>query len=64
MYLCIYSLMLSIGLFEPSYMHYENDRPNKTKNPFGEPNLADMVEKAIRVLQKSHNGYFLFVEGK
>ena len=49
------------GLFELEHMQYDIDRENDT---FGEPSLADMVEKTIRILQRSANGYFLFVEGK
>ena len=42
-------------------MRYDAERVNDTA---GEPSLADMVEKAIHMLQKNNNGYFLFVEGK
>ncbi|MDH3646871.1 MAG: alkaline phosphatase [Gammaproteobacteria bacterium] len=49
-----------LGLFEPSHMQYEADRND---GPGGEPSLADMVAKAIRMLKKSDDGYFLFVEG-
>ena len=49
-----------LGLFEPSHMQYEADRPT---DPAGEPSLAEMTDKAIRLLQKSPNGYFLHVEG-
>ncbi|KAL9969148.1 hypothetical protein ACROYT_G021324 [Oculina patagonica] len=49
-----------IGLFEPSHMKYEVDR---AEDPAGEPSIAEMTEKAIRILQKNPKGYFLLVEG-
>jgi len=45
------------GLFEPSHMQYVVDEDGA-----GEPTLAEMTEKAIRILQKNDKGYFLFVE--
>ena len=48
------------GLFEPGYMQYETFRETDTA---GEPSIADMVEKAINILKRSDDGYFLFVEG-
>ena len=39
-------------------MDFEADR-----NPSDQPSLSEMTEKAIRILQKSSKGYFLFVEG-
>ena len=53
----------SVGLFERGHMQFESDRTNMTIEGDGEPSIAEMVEKAIRVLQKSDTGYFLFVEG-
>ena len=48
-----------LGLFSPtSHMTYELDR-----NPATEPSLADMTAKAIDVLSKNSNGYYLMVEG-
>ena len=41
-------------------MHYELDRHN---DKAGEPSIAEMVEKAIKILQKNPKGYFLLVEG-
>ena len=41
-------------------MQYETDRH---LDPAGEPSLTEMTEKAIRILQKNSNGFFLFVEG-
>lgn len=49
-----------IGLFEPSHMQYEQDRPQDTA---GEPSLAEMTGKAIDVLNNNRKGYFLMVEG-
>ena len=51
-----------IGLFDQAiaqgHMSYELDR-----NPDVEPSLAQMTTKAIEVLSKNPNGYFLMVEG-
>ena len=41
-------------------MHYELDRH---EDKAGEPSIAEMVEKAIKILQKNPKGYFLLVEG-
>lgn len=49
-----------IGLFEPSHMHYEHDRPSDVGK---EPSLAEMTSTAIDVLKKNPNGYVLVVEG-
>lgn len=49
-----------LGLFENSHMQYEADRP---VDKAGEPSLTEMTEKAIRMLGKGENGYFLHVEG-
>jgi len=49
-----------LGLFERSHMKYEADRLTDTG---GEPNLAAMTEKAIKVLQKNRKGFYLHVEG-
>ncbi|KAL9969141.1 hypothetical protein ACROYT_G021316 [Oculina patagonica] len=49
-----------MGLFEPSHMKYEVDRGNDTA---GEPSIAEMTEKAIKILRKNPKGYFLLVEG-
>ncbi|KAH3859394.1 hypothetical protein DPMN_102114 [Dreissena polymorpha] len=48
---------LTTGLFEPNHMQYEHER-----NTSREPSLAMMTQKAIEVLRKGHNGYFLLVE--
>ncbi|GFO14047.1 alkaline phosphatase [Plakobranchus ocellatus] len=47
-----------LGLFNQEHMQYEAER-NKTK----EPPIADMAAKAIRILRRNPNGYFLLVEG-
>lgn len=48
-----------LGLFERSHMEYEVDRLTDTA---GEPNLATLTEKAIKVLQKNRKGFYLHVE--
>ncbi|XP_071995660.1 alkaline phosphatase-like [Engystomops pustulosus] len=47
-----------MGLFEPKDMKYELSR-----DPSSDPSLAEMTEKAIKILSKNPNGFFLFVEG-
>ncbi|XP_069473647.1 alkaline phosphatase-like [Ambystoma mexicanum] len=47
-----------MGLFEPKDMPYELHR-----DPAKDPSIVDMTEKAIRILSKNPNGFFLFVEG-
>ena len=49
-----------LALFEPENMAFELDRP---KDPAGEPSLAEMTAKAIAILRRNPNGYFLLVEG-
>ena len=51
-----------VGLFNKSLLNYELDRA-KTANAIDEPSLADMTEKAIKLLQKNDKGFFLMVEG-
>ncbi len=48
-----------LGLFEPSHMQFEIDR---AKDPGGEPSLTEMTEMAIRILERSPQGYFLMIE--
>ena len=48
------------GLFEPSHMNYEVERAS---DKAGEPSIAEMTEKAIKILQKNPKGFFLLVEG-
>ncbi|XP_041126358.1 alkaline phosphatase-like isoform X2 [Polyodon spathula] len=47
-----------MGLFEPGDMQYELTRNNST-----DPSITDMVDKAIRVLSRNPQGFFLLVEG-
>ncbi|XP_040205618.1 alkaline phosphatase, tissue-nonspecific isozyme-like isoform X1 [Rana temporaria] len=47
-----------MGLFEPKDMKYELSR-----DPSMDPSLAEMTEKAIKILSKNPKGFFLFVEG-
>jgi len=49
-----------LGLFENSHMQYEADRAS---DKAGEPSLTEMTEKAIRMLDRNRQGYFLHVEG-
>ncbi|KAM6963050.1 intestinal-type alkaline phosphatase [Aplochiton taeniatus] len=48
-----------MGLFEPSDCRYELKR-----DPAMDPSLTEMVEKAIRILRRNPNGFYLFVEDK
>lgn len=48
-----------LGLFEPSHMRYEADR---TQDIAGEPSLAEMTTKAIRILEKNKKGFYLMIE--
>lgn len=41
-------------------MKYERDRGDDAA---GEPSIAEMTEKAIQILSKDEDGFFLFVEG-
>ena len=52
---------LLLGLFETSHMNFESER---LTDKAGEPSIAQMVEKAIKILQKNEKGFFLMVEGK
>ena len=49
-----------LGLFERSHLEFEVDR---AKDTGGDPSLAAMTEKAIRVLRHDRDGFFLMVEG-
>ncbi len=46
------------GLFAHDHMAYEVER-----KPESQPSLREMTEAAIKILEKSKNGYFLLVEG-
>ncbi|MGD9561000.1 MAG: alkaline phosphatase [Pyrinomonadaceae bacterium] len=48
------------GLFEPSHMRYDFDRP---KDAAGEPSLSEMTSKAIDILSRNKKGFVLMVEG-
>ena len=48
-----------LGLFDDYTMLYEMDRANDV---LGEPSLAQMVAKALRILEQDPDGYFLMVE--
>jgi alkaline phosphatase len=49
-----------LGLFEPSHMQYEHDRP---RDGAGEPSLAEMTAKALAMVSRNRRGYVLIVEG-
>ena len=49
-----------LGLFAASHVPYELDR---TFTPESPPGLVEMTEKAVKLLQKNPNGFFLLVEG-
>ncbi|AZT91579.1 alkaline phosphatase [Caldicellulosiruptor changbaiensis] len=46
------------GLFAQDAMHYDFDRSGT-----GEPSLSEMTQKALQILSKNKNGFFLMVEG-
>ena len=54
-------VQIRAGLFSPSHMNYELERNTDTG---GEPSLAEMTEKAIRIISRNTKGFFLLVEGK
>src|SRR5690606_34222481 len=49
-----------LGLFNRSDMNYEVDRKGDAG---GEPSLTDMTKKAVAILKKKPEGFFLMVEG-
>jgi alkaline phosphatase len=49
-----------LGLFSPSYMNYVLDRDDVGSN---EPSLLEMTKKAISILSKDEDGFFLMSEG-
>jgi alkaline phosphatase len=49
-----------LGLFEASHMRFELDR---AEDVAGEPSLSEMTAKAIEILSRDPDGYFLMVEG-
>jgi alkaline phosphatase len=48
----------AIGLFAPNHLAYDAER-----DAARQPGLADMTRKAIGILSKNPNGFFLMVEG-
>ncbi|CAL8309771.1 unnamed protein product [Lota lota] len=48
-----------MGLFEPKDCQYEIERDTTT-----DPSLTQMMEKAIKILERNPKGYYLFVEDK
>lgn len=50
------------GLFNSDHMQYRLEQARLSQA--SEPSLADMTEKAIRILRRGESGYFLLVEGK
>jgi alkaline phosphatase len=49
-----------LGLFQPSHMNFEFDRP---RDRAGEPSLSAMTAAAIGILARNPRGFFLMVEG-
>jgi alkaline phosphatase len=49
-----------LALFEPEHMRYAHDR---AQDVAGEPSLAEMVDKALDLLQQHSHGYVLVIEG-
>lgn len=49
-----------LGLFEPSHMNFEVDR---MQDVAGEPSLSEMTARAIEILSRDPDGFFLVVEG-
>jgi alkaline phosphatase len=49
-----------LGLFEPSHMNFEADRSGDVA---GEPSLSEMTARAIEILSRDPDGFFLMVEG-
>lgn len=45
-----------LGLFNPSHLRYEAERDGK------EPDLAELTETAIKMLERDEDGYYLMVE--
>lgn len=50
-----------LGIFEHNHLDYDIERD---KGPDGQPSLAEMTNKAIKILRKNPQGFFLLVEGK
>ncbi len=45
-------------MFEQGHMQYELDKDTEK-----EPRLVDMVEKALKILKRDDDGFFLLIEG-
>ncbi|KAI5727552.1 hypothetical protein M8J77_003673 [Diaphorina citri] len=53
-----------LGLFADSHLEYEVDKQvDKNTKVKDQPSLTEMTQKAIEVLSKNQNGFYLFVEG-
>lgn len=50
----------ALGLFNDGHLSFELDKDSDSTD---EPSLAEMTEKAIRILRKNPRGFFLLVEG-
>jgi len=48
-----------LGLFQPSHMQYSQDADS---DEAGEPTLSEMTAKAIEILRRNENGFYLNVE--
>merc|ERR1711860_61670 len=44
-------------------MQYDYERKDPNHEKAGEPSLAEMTDKAIKILSKNPKGFFLLVEG-
>lgn len=51
-----------LGLFNEGHCSFHGDLKREGRDKI-EPTLTEMTEVAIKMLQKSENGFFLFVEG-
>ncbi|MGE7763723.1 alkaline phosphatase [Peribacillus sp. NPDC096540] len=49
-----------LGLFHPTYMNFKLDKEEFHSH---EPSLPEMTTKAIEILSKGNNGFFLMTEG-
>lgn len=58
--ICIYICIYTLGLFNDGHLSFELDKDSDSTE---EPSLAEMTEKAIRILRKNPRGFFLLVEG-
>ena len=56
----VYNTDYLMGMFEPKRMLEETIRQKDNS----EPSIEDMVTKAIGILGRNPNGFYLFVEGQ